>query len=274
MRVLEWCRDLGVRHVSVYAFSIENFRRPEAEVDELMALAEEKLGEILRAGGAKEARRQGLRVRVVGDLGRLPEGVRRAARRAVDETAGNTGGTLNICLAYTGRDDIAQAVRARAEGGGAREGNEGRGGAGSSDRQGAGAPAGAPAGAKGAGSAAGTGDPLKGLLRTGDSPPVDLLVRTSGESRLSDFLPWQARSAQIIFLDVLWPEITFWEMAAAVARFQAGHLTMGRVRKRAESACSDAAHARKRARDNVPAIAKKGRAARSCGAKEARPNRA
>ena len=94
----------------------------------------------------------------------------------------------------------------------------------------------------------GEGDPLWGLLRTGDSPPVDLLVRTSGESRLSDFLPWQARSAQIIFLDVLWPELTFWEMAAAVARFQAGHSTMGRVRLLARSACVRNA-SRKRARE-------------------------
>ena len=96
------------------------------------------------------------------------------------------------------------------------------------------------------------GDPLWGLLRTGDSPPVDLLVRTSGESRLSDFLPWQARSAQIVFLDVLWPELTFWEMAAAVARFQAGHSAMGQVRLLARSACVRNA-SRKRAREGGPA---------------------
>ena len=240
VRVLEWCRDLGVRHVSVYAFSIENFRRPEAEVAELMALAEEKLGEILRAGGAAEARRQGLRVRVVGDLALLPEGVRRAAERAVAETRENTGGTLNICLAYTGRDDIAQAVRARAEG---RRGRAAAGAAHEGGRAGE---------REGEGGGQGDGDPLWGLLRTGDSPPVDLLVRTSGESRLSDFLPWQARSAQIVFLDVLWPELTFWEMAAAVARFQAGHSAMGQVRLLARSACVRNA-SRKRAREGGPA---------------------
>jgi len=81
---------------------------------------------------------------------------------------------------------------------------------------------------------------------------VDLLVRTSGESRLSDFLPWQARSAQIVFLDVLWPELTFWEMAAAVARFQAGHSAMGQVRLLARSACVRNA-SRKRAREGGPA---------------------
>ena len=243
VRVLEWCRDLGVRHVSVYAFSIENFRRSEAEVGELMALAEEKLGEILRAGGAAEARRQGLRVRVVGDLALLPEGVRRAAERAVAETRDNTGGTLNICLAYTGRDDIAQAVQAR---------SEGKGGRGGSDTAREGGEAGRPGGREGEEGEVGGGDPLWGLLRTGDSPPVDLLVRTSGESRLSDFLPWQARSAQIIFLDVLWPELTFWEMAAAVARFQAGHSTMGRVRQLTRSACVRNASL-KRAREGGPA---------------------
>ena len=187
---LEWCLDLGVRYVTVYAFSLDNFKRARAEVDGLMALAHAKLGELL--SHAPALTRHAARVRVLGALDALPAAVAAAAARVDAATATHTGPQVNICFAYSGREDMATAAAAVAAG--VRSGHLAR-----EDVSGA---------------------LLEACLYTGSAPPVALLLRTSGESRLSDFLLAQSRGALLCFQDVLWPDFSFRHMAAALLRFQ------------------------------------------------------
>jgi len=205
--VLEWCHELGIEHVSVYAFSLANFTRDEKEVHSLMALAEEKLNE-LAEDRHQVAHRLGVQIRVEGDLGALPETVQRAAAKAMVATRGNTQSfVLHVCMAYGGLEDMEQAWSKVDEG--IHQGYLGEG-----DR---------------------CTRCLEGCLWGGDSPPVDLLVRTSGVSRLSGFLLWQARHAELAFLRPLWPEISFFDVAYALLRF---HRAAHDVRSRLQLATS------------------------------------
>jgi ditrans,polycis-polyprenyl diphosphate synthase len=108
---LGWCLDLGIEVVSVYAFSVENFKRSQQEVDALMELAAVKLRTMLRESFDMLERHQ-VSVRVIGDLDRLPRDVQRAAAEVMIATAHHTRAALNICLAYTGRQDMLQAMEA------------------------------------------------------------------------------------------------------------------------------------------------------------------
>jgi ditrans,polycis-polyprenyl diphosphate synthase len=193
---LEWCLELGVEVVSVYAFSIENFRRDAAEVESLMSLAERKLDELLDSAPQLRARRA--RVRVLGDLGLLPARVAAAAARVAAATSGAehaAGPRINICLAYTARAELAGAAAA--------------------------VHAALRAGRL---AAADVSEALlEACLLTADEggcPPVGLLLRTSGERRLSDFLLHQAGHALLVFQDVLWPDLSFRHLAVALLRYQ------------------------------------------------------
>lgn len=179
LRVLEWCVALEVRVATVFAFSIENFKRPEAEVQRLMALAEQKFCEFLdkRALVARE----GIRVRVLGDLSLLPAKVRRAAAKVMLATAANDRLTLNICFAYTAGEEMTRTLT-----GAVRAARAGLLRAEDLDD-----------------------DFLARCLYTRESRP-DLVIRTSGETRLSDFLVWQANRAHLCFVDVAWPALDVW----------------------------------------------------------------
>jgi len=193
---LEWCLELGVEVVSVYAFSIENFRRDDAEVASLMSLAERKLDELLDSAPQLRARRA--RVRVLGDLGLLPARVAAAAARVAAATSGAehaAGPRINICLAYTARAELAGAAAAVH----------------AALRAGRLVPA----------------DVSEALLEAclltadeGGCPPVGLLLRTSGERRLSDFLLHQAGHALLVFQDVLWPDLAFRHLGVALLHYQ------------------------------------------------------
>eukprot|EP00232_Nephroselmis_pyriformis_P011710 CAMPEP_0182894196 /NCGR_PEP_ID=MMETSP0034_2-20130328/24932_1 /TAXON_ID=156128 /ORGANISM="Nephroselmis pyriformis, Strain CCMP717" /LENGTH=223 /DNA_ID=CAMNT_0025027971 /DNA_START=69 /DNA_END=736 /DNA_ORIENTATION=- len=187
---LEWCLDLGITCVSVYAFSIENFKRSPEEVECLMGMAAEKLDMILQERELVD--RHGVRVMVLGDLSLLPPGVQRAAARVMHATRHNSRGTLNICLSYTSRHEMAHAV-----GTVRRAVSEGRL---------------HPTDVSAA--------VLERCLYTGRCPPVDVLIRTSGETRLSDFLLWQSSHALLVFTDVMWPELSFWDLVRAVVEYQ------------------------------------------------------
>jgi ditrans,polycis-polyprenyl diphosphate synthase len=106
---LKWCLDLGVRVVTVYAFSIENFKRPSTEVDTLMKLAAERLLELVEEKGFLQ--RNSIRVQVLGDLELLPPHVQRAAAEAMRITRHHDRAVLNICMAYTAREEMLTAVR-------------------------------------------------------------------------------------------------------------------------------------------------------------------
>ena len=105
--MLEWCLALGVRCLSVYAFSTENFKRTSVEIDTLFSLAEEKLDQMAKSPVIVKHR---VRVQVLGELKLLPPGLQRAAANAMSATWHHDGPVLNVCVAYTGREDIAQAV--------------------------------------------------------------------------------------------------------------------------------------------------------------------
>ena len=185
LRALGWCFELGVRHVSAFAFAIDNFRRDPDEVSALMDLAEDKLVAIVENDVLAK---HDVRVRVVGDLNLLPEKVRVAAMKAMKATEARKGACLDVFLAYAARDELAKAVEnmridlARGQLESEHVVEE---------------------------------ELLKRMMNHG-APPVDLLVRTSGERRLSDFLLAQSVHAHLVFLDVLWPELSYWDLARAV----------------------------------------------------------
>jgi len=187
---LFWLLDVGIRNVSVYAFSIDNFKRTKEEVDALMDLAQEKFEALL--SDMELIHRYQVKVLVTGDLARVPTKVREAANALVRATEGHSKCVLNICFAYTGSYDFARAVdevSARVE-------------SGRLDALDVNAEA------------------VERSLLTEGLPPVDLLLRTSGEKRLSDFLLWQCGGAHLAFIDTLWPDLSLWDLARVILEYQ------------------------------------------------------
>lgn len=189
---MEWCYLLGMEAITVYAFSIENFNRSPEEVGMLMSLAISKADFLTERSDL--VRRYGARVRVIGELELLPEAVRLAAQRVAAATKDNTGPIINICFPYTSKAELTTTANRVLSG----------------LASGASAPADL------------TVDSFSQQLYSAGSPPVDILVRTSGEQRLSEFLTWQVcrDQSQVEFLQMLWPEFRFWHFLPILARFQ------------------------------------------------------
>lgn len=181
-------RRVGLEALTLYAFSTENWARPDEEVGALMQL----LADFLESERG-EMMANGIRLNAIGDLERLPPpvGEKLAAVRA--ETAGNRGLTLTLALSYGGRQELVAAARAAAA-------------------------------AKGA--ALDAAD-LEAALQTAGLPELDLLVRTSGERRISNFLLWQCAYAELLFTDTLWPDFRDAELFAAIADYQARERRFG-----------------------------------------------
>lgn len=176
----------GVGCLTLYAFSSENWRRTPDEVADLTAL----LRYYLRHKVA-ELCREGVRIRVIGDLSRFDPDVRNEARRAEEQTAGNTTLTLVLALSYGGRADIVQAAQRLAF-----------------------------AARSGAIDPAELDETLfSRFLLTADIPDPDLIIRTSGECRLSNFLLWQSAYAELIFIETLWPDFDACHFDAALETF-------------------------------------------------------
>ncbi|XP_075972670.1 dehydrodolichyl diphosphate synthase subunit [Anticarsia gemmatalis] len=184
---LKWCLDLGVPEVTVYAFSIENFKRSKEEVDALMDLARDKFQRLLDE--MDHINEWGVRVHIAGRLSLLPEDCRALASRAMLATRHNNKLRLNIAYAYTGRDEISRAASHIVDG---VKNNEL------------------------------TPQDIDEQLvsQTLELGEAELLVRTSGEVRLSDFMLWQVSNTVLYFSDVLWPEFTIWNLLAAIIHFQ------------------------------------------------------
>uniref|UniRef100_A0AC11E2U1 Dehydrodolichyl diphosphate synthase subunit n=1 Tax=Ovis aries TaxID=9940 RepID=A0AC11E2U1_SHEEP len=190
---LRWCLNLGILEVTVYAFSIENFKRSKSEVDGLMDLAREKFSRLMEE--QEKLQKHGVCIRVLGDLHLLPLDLQELVAQAVQTTRNYNKCFLNICFAYTSRHEISNAVREMAWG-----------------------------------VEQGLLDPsdvseslLDKCLYTNHSPHPDILIRTSGEVRLSDFLLWQTSHSCLVFQPVLWPEYTFWNLCEAILQFQMNH---------------------------------------------------
>lgn len=185
-RAVKTAGELGVRYLTLFGFSSENWKRPLDEITDLMAL----LRNYLRSEIA-ELHKQGVRVRVIGDRARLAPDIVTLIEQAERTTEANTNLDFIIALSYGARAEIARAARALAH----------AAKAGEIDPE-----------------TIGEADIAK-YLYTSDIPDPDLLVRTSGEKRISNFLLWQAAYTEFVFLDVLWPDFDRPHFEAAIAEF-------------------------------------------------------
>ena len=177
---------MGIERLTIYAFSTENWKRPQPEVDFLMELFKDYLLRQLR-----DLMQDGVQLHVVGERSRLSEGLRKEIEACEADTRNNTGLVLNVAINYGGRNEIVRAARLLAE-----------------DVQ------------------AGrlvpediTEDALQRRLYESDAADVDLLIRTGGESRISNFLLWQISYSELYFTPVLWPDFTVEELHRAVDWF-------------------------------------------------------
>ncbi|HYD99924.1 MAG TPA: isoprenyl transferase [Alphaproteobacteria bacterium] len=184
---LEAARELGVAYLTLFGFSSENWRRPLEEVSALMQL----LRLYLRSEIA-DIHRNGIRLRVIGDRSRLPEDIRPLIERAEALTAGNSAAHLTIALSYGGRAEIARAAKelAAAVKRGEMDWDD-------IDE-----------------------DAVSRRLFTADIPDPDLIIRTSGEQRLSNFLLWQSAYSELYFTDTLWPDFSKSDLEDAIAEYR------------------------------------------------------
>jgi tritrans,polycis-undecaprenyl-diphosphate synthase [geranylgeranyl-diphosphate specific] len=233
-RVLDWCADLGVSELTLYAFSTENFERPDEELEPLFDLLEHKLREFADADRVHE---QGVRVRAIGDVPRLPPRVRDAVDYAERRTAGNDRFTLNVALAYGGRTELLDAARAIA-----RDVDAGE-------------------------MAPEDVDVETVESRLYDRPirDVDLIVRTGGDERTSNFLPWHANGneAAVYFCAPYWPEFSEADFLRAIRTYESREESWQRaraeraaalVRALAEVEFEEARAAAARLRERVPRL--------------------
>ena len=179
-------RAMGIEALTLYAFSSENWRRPAEEVSDLMGL----LRHFIRSD-LEELARENVRLRVIGDYHSFSPDLVAMVDDAIARTASNTGPILAIALNYGAHAELVGAARRLAE----------------RARDGALDPASIDVGT------------IEAELDTHDLPPLDLMIRTSGEQRLSNFLLWQAASAELLFVDTLWPDFDAAALADAVAAF-------------------------------------------------------
>jgi undecaprenyl diphosphate synthase len=184
--VVEIAHELGVKYLTLYAFSKENWRRPKEEVTGLMSLFEEKIRREL-----DELDKKGVRIRVIGRIDELPARTREAFLTAQERTKNNTGLVFNIALSYSGRAEIVDAVKAYCDAieksGRTTEINE---------------------------------EIFAKYLYTSYMPDPALLIRTSGEQRISNFLLWQIAYSEIFITEKLWPDFKKMDFVGAVAEFQ------------------------------------------------------
>ncbi len=185
-KVADICEDLGVKYLTVYAFSTENWKRSEEEVDYLMKLLAKHIKDF-----DKRIKNRNVRIRLVGEISRLNKELQEGIREIEERTKNNTGLTVNIAINYGGRAEIAIVAQKIAEDVknnkiSLEDINE---------------------------------DLIYEYLQTKESPDPDLLIRTGGEQRLSGFLLWQASYSELYFTDVLWPDFDKKELEKAIEEF-------------------------------------------------------
>lgn len=202
---LQWCLELGIPEVTVYAFSIENFKRSKEEVDGLMELARKKFQNLLDE--REKLMEHGVRIRIIGNLSLIPKDMQRLIAEAMIITKDNNRAFLNVAFAYTSKDEMTHSVKEIVRG-------------------------------------VEKADILpediseeliSECLYTNHSPEPDLLIRTSGEVRFSDFLLWQTTCSLIYFTEVLWPEFSVWDLLAAVFYYQRCYADIEKVKLRRQS---------------------------------------
>ncbi len=194
--VLEKADAMGINHLTVYAFSTENWARPKTEIKALMLLLLEYI-----KSESKALDKKNVRITTIGDLEAFDEKIRREIQKAKALTKDNTGLNFNIALNYGARDEIRRAVEEIID-------EERRG-----KRQGLSV----------------TEEEIEKHLDTGDMPDPDLLIRTSGEMRLSNYLLWQLAYTELVFTDTLWPDFTGEDLEKAVEEYQNRNRRFGKI---------------------------------------------
>jgi undecaprenyl diphosphate synthase len=194
--VVRSCREIGISYLTLYAFSTENWRRPKAEVSALMILLKRFL-----VSERQEMVVNNIRFNVIGEQERLPEDVQKEIQRTKDATKSNNGMRLNLALSYGARSEIVLATKQIAK--------EVQAGRLSPD--------------------AITQETITAHLYTSDIPDPELLIRTSGEMRVSNFLLWQIAYSEIAVTDTLWPDFTRNELIQILKEYQGRDRRFGRV---------------------------------------------
>lgn len=192
--ILRAAGDLGIRYVTMYAFSTENWNRPQSEVDALMKLLNNYLKNCV-----KTARKNNIRVRVIGDISRLDEDFQRKIVNLEEESKENDGLQFQIAINYGSRDEMVRAMKRMAEDGLTPEEI--------------------------------TEERFEGYLDTHGIPDPDLLIRTSGELRLSNYLLWQLAYSEFYFTDVPWPDFSPEELKKAVEEYANRDRRYGKVKE-------------------------------------------
>ncbi|KAK6916818.1 Decaprenyl diphosphate synthase-like [Dillenia turbinata] len=188
--MLQCCYELGVKHVTIYAFSIDNFKRRPEEIRYLMDLMQEKIEFLPKEENL--VNRLGIRVQFFGNLKLLSEGARDSAQSAMSATATNSKAFLSICVAYTSTHEIVHAVEQVCK----------------EKKQ------------RKAWNEHVNLDDVERQMYLANIPEPDILVRTSGANRLSNFLLWQSAYAHLYSPSALWPEISFWHLIWMVLNYQ------------------------------------------------------
>ena len=183
---VESCKEIGIRYLTLYAFSSENWKRPATEVDDLMGLLRHYLTREIN-----QLNKSGVRLRCIGERQGLAADIIRLIEDGERKTAGNSDLTLQIAVNYGGQNEILSACRSIAG-----EVAEGKLSVAEIDDE-----------------------VFSNHLHTAGVPDPDLLIRTSGEKRLSNFLLWQAAYAELIFVDTLWPDFSKDELLSAIDEF-------------------------------------------------------
>ncbi|MBR7093041.1 MAG: isoprenyl transferase [Clostridia bacterium] len=191
-RIIRYCETRGIGYVTLYAFSTENWRRPAQEVDAIMDLLRDYLRE-----ASENFRNENVVVHFIGDISRLAPDIQQMIAEAIEFTAHKTGMVVNIAVNYGGRDDVVHAVRQIAQ-----QVKDGRIAPQDIDEE-----------------------MISAHLYTAGQPDPDMILRPSGEYRLSNFLIWQAAYSELVFMDVLWPDFTEEDMERAL------HAYAGRQRR-------------------------------------------
>ncbi|MFC2150014.1 isoprenyl transferase [Calditrichota bacterium] len=195
-RMVEVGPDIGVEVMTFYTFSAENWKRPRGEVSALMKLLVETINREIR-----DLKKNRVQVKIIGDLANMPEGPREAMYRAMEETKGNDRLTMVLALNYSGRREIVQAVnRIIAEGLDKVDENI-----------------------------------LASYLETSDLPDPDLLIRTSGEYRISNFLLYQIAYSEIVVTDKYWPEFSSRELYECILQYKRRERRFGKISEQVKS---------------------------------------
>lgn len=190
-KVYKMVREIGIKYVSIYAFSTENWNRPKEEVDGLMKLFRRAIKDFYNEKKYKDCR-----IEFLGSLDKFDEDIKNSALDIMEKTKSNTDFHINVCMNYGGREDIVQAVNKLIK----------------------------------EGKTEVTIDDISQNLYTSNSPDPDFIVRTSGEHRLSNFMPWQSTYAELYFPKVLWPDFGKKDLIDAIKEYSSRDRRFGAIK--------------------------------------------